>query len=253
MARPADLIGIGDFARRVRLSPRQLRDYDELGLLAPAYVDPDSGYRYYHRGQARSAITIGLLRSLSVPLPEVHDLLVADAVAATELLDRQRARIAAEVERGLQTLRALDRLIGADDLLPYDVAERDEPAQTLTGLHGTCAAGELDEAAAALIAELPDGSVTGLYPLDLEGEISFFVGVPASEGDGERVELPAGPVACTAHRGRFAELALAYFPLLAHVQERGHRPGPWVRERYLAAPPDVAPEAALTEVLLPYE
>lgn len=252
MARPADLIGIGDFARRVRLSPRQLRDYDELGLLAPAYVDADSGYRYYHRGQARSAITIGLLRSLQVPLPEIHALLVAEPADVAERLDRQRARIAAEVERGQQTLRALDRLIGAEDLLPYDVAERVEPALTLTGRHGTCAAGELDAAAAALIAELPDGPVTGLYPLDLEGEITFFVGVPG-HGPGDRVELAAGPVVCTAHRGRFAELPLAYFPLLAHVEERGRRPGPWVRERYLAAPPDVAPEAALTEVLLPYE
>jgi DNA-binding transcriptional MerR regulator len=252
MARPADLIGIGEFARRVRLSPRQLRDYDELGLLAPAYVDPDSGYRYYHRGQARSAITIGLLRSLHIPLPDVHDLLVVEPGAAGELLDRQRARIAAEVQRGQQTLRALDRLIGAEDLLPYDVVERVEPALTLVGRRGRCAADELDEAAAALIDELPDGAVTGLYPLDLDGEIEFFVGVPGS-GGGERVELPAGPVVCTAHRGRFAELALAYFPLLAHVEERGRRPGPAVRERYLAAPPEVAPEAALTEVLLPYE
>lgn len=248
MARPGDLIGIGAFARRVRLSPRQLRDYDELGLLAPAYVDPDSGYRYYHRGQARSAITIGLLRSLRVPLPEIHALLVAEPEGVAEGLERQRARIVAEVERGQQTLRTLDRLIGSEELLPYDVAERDELALTLTVLRGTCVAEELDAAAAALIGELPDGPVTGLYPLDLEGEIEFFVGVP-----GPGMELPAARVAVTAHRGRFVELPLAYFALLAHAEERGHRPSPWVRERYLAAPPEVAPETALTEVLLPYE
>ncbi len=97
MPRPHDLIGIGDFARRVRLTPKQLRDYDENGLLAPAYVDADTGYRYYHRGQARTAVTIALLRSLDVPLSAVHDLLVADDVAP--LLDVQRARIEAEVER----------------------------------------------------------------------------------------------------------------------------------------------------------
>ncbi|MDA0170344.1 MerR family transcriptional regulator [Solirubrobacter taibaiensis] len=246
MARPQDLIGIGTFAQRVRLSPRQLRDYDELGLLAPAYVDPDSGYRYYHRGQARSAITIGLLRSLDVPLPDIHALLVAERVGP--LLDRQRVRLAAEVERAQQALRALDRLIGSDELIPYDVTERSEPALTLTGLHGRCDAGELDAAAAALIAELPDGPVTGLYPLELDGEIEFFVGVP-----GPGLELPAARAAVATHRGRYAELPLAYFALLAHAEERGRRPGAQVRERYLAAPPDVAPEAALTEVLLTYE
>ena len=248
MARPQDLIGIGAFARRVRLSPRQLRDYDELGLLAPAYVDPDSGYRYYHRGQARSAITIGLLRSLGVPLPEIHTLLVAEPrrwrrARTSAGADRRR------VERGVQALRALDRLIGSEELMPYDVAERVEPALTLTGLHGTLhRRGELDAAAAALIGELPDGPVTGLYPLDLEGEIEFFVGVP---GPGLRC-CPRRGWPCP-HRGRYAELPLAYFALLAHAEERGHRPGAWVRERYLAAPPDVAPEAALTEVLLTYE
>jgi DNA-binding transcriptional MerR regulator len=36
VARPDELIGIGEFARRVRLSVKQLRSYDELGLLAPA-------------------------------------------------------------------------------------------------------------------------------------------------------------------------------------------------------------------------
>jgi DNA-binding transcriptional MerR regulator len=246
MARPRDLIGIGTFAQRVRLSPRQLRDYDELGLLAPAYVDPDSGYRYYHRGQARSAITIGLLRSVGVPLPDIHALLVAEQVGP--LLDRQRERLVAEVERAQQALRSLDRLIGSDELIPYEVTERSEPALTLTGLHGRCDASELDAAAAALIAELPEGPVTGLYPLELDGEIEFFVGVP-----GPGLELPAARVAVATHRGRYAELPLAYFALLAHAEERGHRPGARVRERFLATPPDVAPEAALTEVLLTYE
>ena len=45
---------IGPFAAASRLSPRALRLYDENGLLAPARVDPDSGYRYY-RGSASSA------------------------------------------------------------------------------------------------------------------------------------------------------------------------------------------------------
>jgi hypothetical protein len=32
-----------------------LRHYDEIGLLRPAHVDPDTGYRRYHPGQARRA------------------------------------------------------------------------------------------------------------------------------------------------------------------------------------------------------
>src|SRR5262249_23656105 len=63
------LMSIGGFARLCRLSVKQLRHYDDLGLLRPAQVDPDSGYRYYRADQARDALSIGLLRSLDVPLP----------------------------------------------------------------------------------------------------------------------------------------------------------------------------------------
>jgi hypothetical protein len=40
--------------------------------------EPARTDRYYHRGQARTAIMIALLRSLDVPQPDVHELLVAD-------------------------------------------------------------------------------------------------------------------------------------------------------------------------------
>ena len=39
------LLSIGEFARLSRLSAKALRRYDQLGLLKPARVDPDSGYR----------------------------------------------------------------------------------------------------------------------------------------------------------------------------------------------------------------
>ena len=37
---------IGEFAAASRLSQKALRLYGEKGLLPPARVDPDSGYRY---------------------------------------------------------------------------------------------------------------------------------------------------------------------------------------------------------------
>jgi DNA-binding transcriptional MerR regulator len=40
-----DLVPIGRFSQATRLSPRALRLYDERGLLIPARVDADSGYR----------------------------------------------------------------------------------------------------------------------------------------------------------------------------------------------------------------
>lgn len=41
------MLKIGDFARLGQVSVRMLRNYDELGLLVPAHVDPWTNYRSY--------------------------------------------------------------------------------------------------------------------------------------------------------------------------------------------------------------
>ena len=50
-----ELLTIGAFARAAGLTPKALRLYARLGLLVPAAVDPESGYRYYAPGQLHRA------------------------------------------------------------------------------------------------------------------------------------------------------------------------------------------------------
>jgi DNA-binding transcriptional MerR regulator len=69
-----DLMTIGAFAGRTRLSAKALRLYDRLGLLPPARVDPDSGYRFYGEDQVATARLIALLRRLGMPLTAIADI-----------------------------------------------------------------------------------------------------------------------------------------------------------------------------------
>jgi DNA-binding transcriptional MerR regulator len=66
-----ELIPIGQFAALTSLSPKALRIYHEQGLLVPASVDPDSGYRYYVASQIGAASRIGLLRRAGIRLAEI--------------------------------------------------------------------------------------------------------------------------------------------------------------------------------------
>jgi protein phosphatase len=79
-----DLMGIGEFAGRSRLSAKALRLYDELGLLPPARVDEASGYRFYEPGQLKQARLIAALRQLQVPLAEIKAILPLEPVRAAE-------------------------------------------------------------------------------------------------------------------------------------------------------------------------
>ena len=52
------MLKIGLFSKLSRVSIRMLRYYDEIGLLRPAFIDPDSDYRYYREDQLQ---TIGFI------------------------------------------------------------------------------------------------------------------------------------------------------------------------------------------------
>ena len=66
------LLTIGSFARASRLSPKALRLYDELGLLRPVRVDPQSGYRLYDPGQLEQARLVAWLRRIGMPLSRIR-------------------------------------------------------------------------------------------------------------------------------------------------------------------------------------
>ncbi|MFD1537236.1 MerR family transcriptional regulator [Nonomuraea guangzhouensis] len=106
-----DLLPIGQFAQLARLSVKQLRHYDEIGLLRPACVDAATGYRYYRAAQARTALSIGLLRSLDVPLPVVGQVLSG----SQDALESVRDSLEAELARRRRALASLERVM-ADGL-----------------------------------------------------------------------------------------------------------------------------------------
>ncbi|HUY98931.1 MAG TPA: helix-turn-helix domain-containing protein [Thermomicrobiaceae bacterium] len=124
-------MSIGEFARRSRLSAKALRLYDELGLLPPARVDEDSGYRFYEPGQLKQARLIAALRQLQVPLAEIKAILPLEQVQAA-----QRVReLWAATEAEHSSLRALatyliDELSGTRSVV-YEVKTREIPERSL--------------------------------------------------------------------------------------------------------------------------
>ena len=61
----------GEFEAVTGLSAKALRLYGERGILAPASVNPDNGYRSYHRRQLQHGMVVDLLRKARVPVTEL--------------------------------------------------------------------------------------------------------------------------------------------------------------------------------------
>ena len=112
---------IGRFAASCRLSIKALRHYDEQKLLIPAYTDPNTGYRYYRRDQAHTAVIIGMLRSLDFALPVIRELLQDEPPTVESILDRQAEQLSRELAHKQQALASVRRLQREKSLLPHNV------------------------------------------------------------------------------------------------------------------------------------
>jgi DNA-binding transcriptional MerR regulator len=125
------MMSIGEFARLSRLSPKALRLYDELGLLPPAQVDPDSGYRWYAAGQLDNARLVASLRQIGVPLAEIKVILgLPPEAAAAEVGAYWSGAEADHAARRDLAGYLVDRLTGKRNVM-YEVAVRDIPARSL--------------------------------------------------------------------------------------------------------------------------
>jgi DNA-binding transcriptional MerR regulator len=129
-----DLMTIGEFARLSRLSPKALRIYDDSGLLAPARVDPASGYRWYVAEQLDQARLVASLRQIGVPLAQIKVILPLAPEPAAERVARYWA--ATEAEHGARRElagRLVDRLTGKKSDMS-EVEVRDLPERSLLRL-----------------------------------------------------------------------------------------------------------------------
>jgi DNA-binding transcriptional MerR regulator len=126
-----DQMSIGEFASRSRLSAKALRLYDEQGLLPPARVDADSGYRFYEPGQLKHARLIAALRELQVPLAEIKAILPLESLQAAERLrEIWAATETKHISRRALAAYLIDELSGKRSVV-YEVKTREIPERSL--------------------------------------------------------------------------------------------------------------------------
>jgi DNA-binding transcriptional MerR regulator len=106
------LMPIGRFSRLTGVGVKALRHYDEVGLLVPAAVDEETGYRFYSTDQVDRAEAIRLLRRLDMPLEEIRATLAADdPVALRDALVSHQRQIASRESELRASRGKLQRLI----------------------------------------------------------------------------------------------------------------------------------------------
>jgi DNA-binding transcriptional MerR regulator/effector-binding domain-containing protein len=266
------LMPIGVFARATRLSVRVLRNYDRLGLLVPASVDPDTGYRRYGVDQFARAGLARRLRELEVPLPEIAEILAADTPErAGAVIERHRERVAARAARLDEIAGRLGAVLAEPGRMPgwLHVYERRRGAQpTARLLVRTPLSGLADALApgfARLFAGLAEQGVAPTGPAgtrylsdDLDAaelEVELFAPVarpPRPTATITAGELPGCLLAATVHEGDYHGIETAYRSLGRWIAEQDRALAGPAEESYLVPPAPGVPAAALrTEIAWP--
>lgn len=91
---------IGEFSKISLISVKTLRYYDQIGLLIPAHVDKDSGYRYYTVEQLSHLNKIIALKDLGLSLEQIKQLL-DDNISTEEIrgmLKLKRAQVEQQIQ-----------------------------------------------------------------------------------------------------------------------------------------------------------
>lgn len=119
------LLTIGQFAAMHGINKKTLMWYDEIGLFAPAVINPENGYRFYDYHQSPVLETILLLRELDVSILEIKDFMKhrsADSLKC--LLEEKITDLDLQIAH-LQAVRTslCTHLQNMDTLLTMDLSE----------------------------------------------------------------------------------------------------------------------------------
>lgn len=134
------MFSIGTFSKIAQVSITLLRFYDGNDLFKPAYVDPESGYRYYTIDQLPTLNRILALRDLDLSLEQItrlmqDDVSTDDIRSMLLLKEAQIKQTLDEEERRLRKVKSRLKQLGEDGMLSeHDVVLKSIPIQYLISL-----------------------------------------------------------------------------------------------------------------------
>lgn len=123
-------ISIGEFAKLTGVSIKTLHYYDKVELLKPAYIDKNSGYRYYDENSLAKMEEILFYRELDFSLAAIKEMLSSPGYDRSAAIRQQKHLLTLKKERIEALIAALDRAekgesaMKAFDNSKYETARR---------------------------------------------------------------------------------------------------------------------------------
>jgi DNA-binding transcriptional MerR regulator len=274
------MYAIGEFSRISGLTIKTLRFYHEAGLIVPAHVDEQSGYRYYSSGQIETARVVTALRGLELPVAEIAEILrlAEDDGDLASRLEEHRTVIAERLRQYQGIARSLDQILKQQremrmnaQTIEQQVIEKSVPGMLIAGIrhrgrYRDC--GELFGRIARSFGRYLCGPAMMLHydcefkEDDADFEACFPIKQAKQVAGIDVRELPAQRCVALVHQGPYDLLGESYTLVFdyihKHCQEHKHGQAPQLptREVYLKGPGMILkgnPKKYLTEIQIPID
>ncbi|MCR0206020.1 MerR family transcriptional regulator [[Clostridium] innocuum] len=245
----AKLYRIGVFSQMNRITVKTLRHYDEIDLLKPAYVDEDSGYRYYTSDQLLPLHKILALRDMGFSLEEIRQ--VFHGASEEQLLQRRKQELLKIIAETSEKLARVEGYLTGGHLEDdYRVILKSLPAVTVASMrvHLDSYADlfykmpdmGLEMEKAGCVCREPEYCFTMYYDdeyreQDVDAEICEAVTERKEDrGDLKFRDLPSVALAaCVMHKGPYRTLPRAYQAIVSFIEDSGYEIIGHQRESYI--------------------
>lgn len=262
---------IGLFSKYGKTTIKTLRYYDEIGLLKPAYIDDETGYRYYATSQLFKLHDIVSLRQMGFAIADI--IAIMDGRHVDEIISKRKVEVENQLSHASEQLSRINNYINnrkEDNIMDYKAVVKDIPEcivfskrQVMKDYNDLFtiipAIGEaIGKANPSMKCSEPEYSFNIYHDgehktQDIDFEYCEAVEAKGVETDGIVFKtMPAIAVASTMHKGSYSELGAAYAFIFKWIEENDYTIAGNPRESYIDGIWNKNDEAEwLTEVQVP--
>ena len=242
------LYKIGMFAAMNHVTVKTLRFYEEQGLLMPALIHPETGYRYYTLSQMAVLHQITALKLAGFTLEEIAR--IHSGADEEGVLLKKKGELLARIADLTRQIAVVDGYLSKKKArLSAPVLVKTIPETTVAFMRirlesYDCLFDRMPEMGALMekagcICALPEYCFTaylepGPKDGDILGEICESVVAAKKETGGLHFKtLPAIQAACVFHKGSYRTFSESYEAVLRYIEENGYEIAGEIRESYI--------------------
>lgn len=249
-----NLFKMGEVTKALGLTRRMLINYEELGLVTPAFKNENQGFRYYSADNMVHIRLIRTLQKLGLSLSEIREYFND----TTHLED--------QIDRLVLLRNQLDQCIAQLHLRQFEESSQEIYQVTLPEFNAFCRdfkTADLAEKTAQLrqtyidaLKHFPADNENRMciqIPAGSDSEGTYIVPVLADAGLKDIRHFPQAAAICIYYRGPYENFPKVHERLMQYALDNNMTPHGYFRNIYMEGPPThgTNKEAYVTQIALP--